>query len=667
MNRREFLARSSAIGAGLVAIGMTGQGGARAADPAMKRPIRPGNPEWPMAWTTYRKVASLEEDYADLKAHGVGLINRGARNVDDAKEALATARRLGMKYHIEIGEATENSGIIKGAGFEPVPALMIGGAYRGKAMDRHLFTFAAGKHEIIIEPPVYNKGLPYTRGSGGTGKAKDAEKVGHYYPDMPPPVRAEVVVPLKAFDGQPHLKIVPATITEAPADARPEVDSVTPDMPEAPETKNRRLYRLAFDLTGLDSALLNQVGLAVYWPYKGTQQYWMFQRGNSSAWAPSTRDALRVEVQKVLKPWIEANGGAFPLDVVLAARFGDECFYITGHMGPPVVSYPLWDYSEPAIAAYRAHAGGIEYPRTWGFPEIYGPDAYGWWMYTLHEGGAALCGIVREEVAKTAPGLLVFRNTTRMGVFDLGNDHDGSGQELLTKNLDVVHLDPYPVGGGGYGQSIPRDLSYCSGLARRYQRLLIPWMQAHVYGTLQDPSPEQVDRMAAETYAQGVDAVIWLGYGSTFPKTRPDSWERAGVFHKHLAAAPPPKPKARLAVLRPYRTWALSSRWEDKVRNPADWLLQQFLEVWAVQKGQPYDVFELPPAMTAAEKETLEKDLKGYAYVVSTEPRDGAWVIGVGTEGKTVDVATAADVRRGFEKELKEKGWLPAEQKPPGA
>jgi len=51
--------------------------------------------------------------------------------------------------------------------------------------------------------------------------------------------------------------------------------------------------------------------------------------------------------------------------------------------------------------------------------------------------------------------------------------------------------------------------------------------------------------MADEQWAQGVDAIIWLGYGQTFPKIRPDSWERAAMFHKKLATSLPPKPKAK--------------------------------------------------------------------------------------------------------------------------
>ena len=325
-----------------------------------------------------------------------------------------------------------------------------------------------------------------------------------------------------------------------------------------------------------------------------------------------------------------------------------------------MVNYPLWEYSEPSIQAFRKHAGAIEYPRTWGFPEIYGTDAYSWWMYTLHEQTAALAGLIREEIAKSAPGLLLFRNTTRAGVFDLSNDHDGSGQELLARNLDIVHLDPYPVSASGYGANIPIDMSYCAGLARRYHRLLIPWMQAHTYLGSPHPSPEQIDRMAREQWAQGIDAVVWLGYGrtETFPKIRPDSWERAAAFHKQLAASLPPKPKAKLAVLRSYNAWAVSSRWEDQIRNPADWMLQQLLEVWAVQHRQPYDVFEVPPEISPAERNVLAKELQQYPYVVSTLPWKGAMVVGAGTEGRSVDPETAKQVQREYELELSRRDWL---------
>lgn len=615
----------------------------------------------PVVWTTYKKVESVEKDFADLKTHGVGLINMSARDVNEAREKLLLARKWGMKYHIGLPEITESAGSVRDAGLVPVDALMIGGVYMGKAIDRHLFRFSAGRNTIVIEPPVYNKGFAYTTNGGSTGDSGKGEPIGHYYPDMPDPLKAEIIVPLKKFDGKQHLKIIKAEISVAPAGTKPESDSVTPDMAASSETSKRKLYQVSFDLTGLDKALLDQVGVAVYWPYHGTNKYWIFSRGNVSAAAVSTRLALQKGVQKELNKWKEANDGTFPLDVVVAARVGDECFYITGHSqvkGGAAVGYPLWEYSEPTIEAFKKQAVKTEYPRTWGFPEIYGEKSYSWWLYNLHEQTASLIGLVHAEIAKTAPGLMLFRNTTRMGIFDLSNNFDGTGQELLTQNLDIVHLDPYPVTAGGYSAAIPRDMSYCAGLARRYNRLLIPWMQAHIYSQLQHVTPAQVDRMAQEQWDQGVDGIIWLGYGDTFPLVRPDSWERAAAFHSKLARELPPKPKAKLAVLRSYNAMALESFWENgKIRNPSDWLLQQFLEVWAVGQKKPYDVFELPPILTAARQKTLKNDLKKYPYIVSTIPWKGAMVIGTGMNGSVIDASKAKDYQQIFEAQIIQRGW----------
>ena len=53
--------------------------------------IRPGGTNWPRAWVSYQewegdnKMASLEKDFADLKAHGVGLVSMNATSVGDAK------------------------------------------------------------------------------------------------------------------------------------------------------------------------------------------------------------------------------------------------------------------------------------------------------------------------------------------------------------------------------------------------------------------------------------------------------------------------------------------------------------------------------------------------------------------------------------------------------
>lgn len=626
--------------------------------------VRPGDPDWPRVWTTYRPVGSLEEDLPRLRAAGVGAIARSARSEAEARKLLGLVRRHGLRIVIDIPDITEHADLVEREAGTAVPAVMLGGVHRGRAIDRHLFTFSPGPQEITVEPPVYNREYAYTRGSGAVGRAKEAERIAHYYPDIGPPVRAEIVVPRRLFDGAQHLTIVTASIEEMPPGTRVEEDSLA-GLPETEEGRGRRLYRLRFDLSGLEGVLLDRVGVAVYWEYSGSSQYWMFGRGSVSARATSTRTALRATVRRTIETWSRANGGSFPHDAVIALRFGDECFFITGHLNGPAVSYPLWDFSEPSLRAFRARAGPIEHPRTWGHPEIYGPDAAAWWLHALHEGCAELCGVAREEVDRLAPGLLVFRNQTRMGVFHPSNDHDGSGQDLLSRHLDLVHLDPYPVGRNGYSPCIPRDMSYCAGLARRYGKPLVPWMQAHVYGPggLEHVAPGDVDRMAAEQSAQGVDAIMWLGYGPgfTFPAARPESWERAIELHRRLAAAPPKRPRARLAVLRSYRAWAASGHEDGRLRNPADWLLQQWLEVWAVEEGRPYDVFEVAPRLTRGDRKALEASLSTYELRVSTEPREDAWVIGEGTSGTTADPASAGEVRARFRREIEERGWLRGE------
>jgi hypothetical protein len=641
-------------------------------------PIRPGNPEWPRAWVSYQvwggsDVAdSLERDFIDLKKHGVGLVSINSKSVEDARMKLILARKLGMKYHIQFNKMNERKDMMKEMGLNAVDALMIGGIYQGKAIDRFLFDFTPGKHSIVVEPPVYNAQFAYRSREQNDLEFDQREPNSHYFPDIPAPVKAEIIVPLKLYDGQQHIQVVPATIEELPTGTKLTEDSATPDMLGAKEIKNRKLYRISFDLTGLDNAVLDKIGVAVYWPFHGSDNWYVFGHGTVSMAAESTHEAARRDAQNQLKIWTDANGGTFPIDVVIATRIGDEHFYITSHLYEPnkTVNFPLWDYSEPALKVYRENAGGLEYPRTWGYPEIYGSDAYAWWMYTLHQNCAGLIKATVEEAEKLAPGMLFFRNTTRAGIFSLANDHDGSGPELLTQQLNVVHLDPYPVGGAwwggsGYRNEIVRDMPYYAGLARRYDRLLIPWMQAHTYGGpegLQHVTPEQVERMGNEQYSMGVDAVLWLGYGknptSTFPKSRPESWEQAGKFHKQLTQSPPAKPVAKLAVLRSYKAWSLTSYNAESILNPQDWLLQQWLEVWSVKHRQPYDVFEIPPVQTPEQHQKLESELKKYDYVIATEPWEKAWIIGENTMSSSVKPDQAAKYQEQFENEMKEKAWL---------
>jgi hypothetical protein len=79
-----------------------------------------------------------------------------------------------------------------------------------------------------------------------------------------------------------------------------------------------------------------------------------------------------------------------------------------------------------------------------------------------------------------------------------------------------------------------------------------------------------------------------------------------------------------------------------------------------VKHKQPYDVFELPPAMTQSQRQELDQSLQHYSHVVSTEPREGAWVIGSGSMGQTVAPDHARAVQDQFEKQLVQRGWLKA-------
>ena len=92
--------------------------------------------------------------------------------------------------------------------------------------------------------------------------------------------------------------------------------------------------------------------------------------------------------------------------------------------------------------------------------------------------------------------------------------------------------------------------------------------------------------------------------------------------------------------------------------NPQDWLLQQWLEVWAVKYRLPYDVFEIPPALSVGQRSQIENELEKYEYVIATEPWDNAWIIGESTPGSMVKPDDAIKYQNQFENEIKGKGWI---------
>ena len=558
----------------------------------------------PRVYMTYAASKDFEGDIKDLRAHGVEAIE-WALNSTNKVEELAILRRYGMRALVSAGEFCHNpAGVERMTGEKAVLPRCIGGAYRGLDVGRNLFSFSPTLHKIIIEPPRHNK----------NGYQKFS------------PVAAEVVVPLKLFDGEQHLKIVPATVAVAEPGAIPENDTAGTD---EKQKAGRTLYEVSFDLTGLDDALLDKIGVAVYWE-DGVRNACVFQEATSVAWERW--------IEKIHALLTEVGGGTFPSDVVKAMRVGDETFNWTVPLVLPSVSMPYWDFSAPAVVSYERMTGGRwQYPRTVGFPEIYGEEACGAWLYNWHKACAMFVGRAVRKAHALMPGILCMRNTTRGWIYGWENDGDGTGQELLMRELDAGFLDPYPVQAGGkfIDFLIPQDTEYIAGLARRYgNKPLIPWVQAHKFPGLGHPTPDQIDRMVGQHWDIGFDALFWFGYTRlegpvfgrcelTFPKLQPESWERAGGWNQKLVKVMPPKPVADIAVVRPYTKRAICigmKEWEKGIRYPADRNLMLALRDIAA-KGGHYDVFEVPPVCceSDAARTARAEELKKYKRIIRTE------------------------------------------------
>lgn len=619
----------------------------------------------PRTWTSLQWGSGMDAQFADIAAHGVEVVEVPPWAETVTSNALSLCRKYGLKAFTYSIDASKNSKpALAGRPFER--AVMLGGAYRGRAIDRNLFSFAPTVHDVVLEPPVYSGGQPY-----GSGKSKH----GHYFPGLAP-VRAEVVVPLRLFDGRQHLKIVPCEILPVAADQKPENDTSLACMRDADEIVSRRLVRLRFDLSPFADACLDKVGLAVYWASDAEGPLWRDGEGQLSVFAASTRAAAVASIEERLRRFADGNGGTFPADVLIAVRVGDECFNQTGWLDSPAASYPIYGYSESGLAAFRRLLPGCEPPRTWGYPEVYGEEAYGAFLYGYHKGCAELMRAVVSAAHRISPSLKVFRNTTRAGAWSYVNDHDGSGQELLARELDILHLDPYPVGKSYDAEVIPFDMGYFAGLSRRLEKPLVPWMQAHAFAPcgLGHVTPDQVERMWTQHRAFAPDGIMWLGYGAagggitrTFPKGNAASWEKAAEIHRSFRVAPAAKkPLAKLAVLRPYSVRAIVSMGDNwSVRNPADALLGEYVRAWSVDHGLSYDVFEIPPVETAEMRTAREAELAKYALVVSSCPRPRAKVIGAGTVGQVLSRAQIKAAHREFVTEianlknsLKGKGML---------
>lgn len=614
--------------------------------------------EMPKVWTSVSSIRTPEDfetAVKDCRAHGVDVMQcRKLKDENVCARYLEICRKYGMKLHLGAPDASKSQWLKKKTGRDPYElAVMAGGCYRGAAMDRHLYSFTAAKQSIIIEPPVYSRGQAY-------GKHPHYYMLGqgHYFGGYVPTGKAEVVVPEKLFDGRQHLRIIPATIEKAPADAKLEVDSAA-KLKDTEEYKSRTLYRLTFDLSDCAGCRLDKVGLAVYWAMDDKDPKWRPDRTCFSVYSPLTRARMRAHVRESMEVWTRANGGTFPDDVVVAVRLGDEIFNATGWASHPMVSFPLWDYSASAQAAFKAASPeGVVCPRTWGAPEVYGTEACAQALYLFHKACAAYLKEAVDEVHGFSPKVMTFRNTTRGDAWSYANDHDGTGQELLAEVLDCIHLDPYPVSAKSYNAAtIPFDMAYCTGLARRYGKPLLVWMQAHSFlENLVHPKPDQIDRMWRQMKPFEPDAIMWLGYGRdpksamTFPLKEPESWERAKAMHADLKAmGAPDRSRPMLAVVRPYSARAVVGETLSGFVHPSDVILREFVRVWSVTLSQPYDIFEVPPYETEAAREKRCRELARYGRVVSCVDMPGAYNVAKGLEEKVLTQNDLRKLRPGFE------------------
>ncbi len=474
-------------------------------------------------WVTFKYDEDYDRHFSDLKEHGV----RGITVNRPSKDLLKFARKYDLKIGISVPEITEKAYLLDSSTVER--AVMIGGAYQGLAIDRHLFSFSAEKHKIRIENPVYDTVDCY-------------KTLGHYFPGMHDPLKAEIIVKEKKFDGKQHLRIIPASVG----------DKI-----------NEHLWEIEFDLSGVKGDL-DHVQIAVYWISEGTRDYWMFGDAASAA-AKATRKELKNQIEKIANEWKEINGGKFPKEIEIV-RFGDECFHVSGHMNCKACSYPMWDFSEAGLEDYKAMTS-LEYPRGKTFIDFYGREAYAIWLYNYHKTMADLVDIVKDGFSDAgAENILVYRNITRFNTYHTLNDIDGSGLDLLSRKLDIVHIDPYPINANGYlNEVIPGDMAYVAGLAYKYQKPLMPWLQAHQYwpeyGGLTHPEPHHIKKMVEQHMVYSPDALMWLGYGkppfSTFPEENPESWKMAGEMNYKFLTRDFERKTPDIAIIRPYNVRAL--------------------------------------------------------------------------------------------------------------
>jgi hypothetical protein len=600
-NRRDFFKGSSAA----TLMGMLGAFTPLATPPASGAPSAPpqGNrgPAGPAGEAGFPRVWISSEQHADA-AHFADLAAHGAQVIETTD--FQNARKHGLQIMFMGGMLRPQD--ITRMGLTPEYAVAIAGTFNDLSIDSHTFPFTKAKHTVEIGLPVFY--APYnwkTRQYHTDNKTFGAHFDSSYF-STERAFKAEVVVKPRDYDGQQHLVLIPATISD----------------------RTRTSLRLTFDLTNVEGDLDHTI-LAVYW-----------RTNQLSPAAASTRQAMARLLRERLGQFTEENGGTFPGDVVRALRFGDECFLMTSFAHSPKCSLPLYDYSESGIAAYRNLNRTDEYPRAWGFPEIFGVNAYRDWLYAFHTATAELVAAAVTEVHKVAPKMVVFRNPTRFNpttFATLPNDHDGCGTQLLAQQFDMINADPYPLARTGDTQHtnpdrdphpgymeamLPLENAYWSGLCRRFNKKLVTWLQAHTFGQdLQHISPNDAHHIYGQAARYNPDGIMWLGYkpgdtaeapflGMTLPDARPSTWKALRCLnYRAQRDLGRPKQAPSVAVLRFYGERSLVDLERRHLHDR--FLTERILTGLTMDLDIPYDIFEY------YKREDLNcQDLRPYRRVI---------------------------------------------------
>ena len=265
----------------------------------------------------------------------------------------------------------------------------------------------------------------------------------------------------------------------------------------------------------------------------------------------------------------------------------------------PAQSMPLWDYSDEAIAAFKRLNPDDTFPRHWTYQAAFGERAYADWMWSYHRACANLMRTAKDTLCQAGlNSLKIYRNLTRCSTFYVGNDHGGMGLDMCAREMDIVSADPYPASDRGYNDSsIPRDMGYVAGLARRHKKELMPWMQGH---EIQHPSVAHLNRLYEQHVAQEPTRIMYLGYGNherpprgtaaTFPGGNPDSWEESRQLNVQFRQRVRGNVKARAAVVRDYHVWSLNSFGDV---DCLDRLFTDILGEISDPHGTPFDPIEV--------------------------------------------------------------------------